>query len=121
VAVITAASSRQRTRLDSPTLSIVAVALAGLVAYVLVYRHYLDPHQFPVIRADGFGYYSYLPAYLLERDPTFHQFVSQHLHGVPLATTGFSLDPTTGNYLNRYPIGEAVMLLPFFRLPARFR
>jgi hypothetical protein len=114
VAVITAVSSRHRTRLDSPTLSIVAVALAGLVAYVLVYRHYLDPHQFPVIRADGFGYYSYLPAYLLERDPTFHLFVSQHLPGVPLVTTGFSLDATTGNYLNRYPIGEAVMLLPFF-------
>jgi uncharacterized protein DUF6541 len=68
-----------------------------------------------VIRADGAGYYAYLPAYLIQHDPTLHAFVAHDLHGFSLAATGLSQSPN-GNYLDKYPIGEAVMLLPFFAI-----
>jgi len=94
-------------------LAVALVAPLAYVGYLLFYTHYVDPHVFQVIRSDGLGYYSYLPAYLLEKDPTFHRFVAEHLHGVPSAIS-MRLDRSTGNYLNQYPLGEAIMLLPFF-------
>ncbi len=58
-----------------------------------------------IIWSDGIGYYAYLPATFIERDLTFETmtglyFVQPH--------------PSTGINLNKYPIGVAVMLLPFF-------
>jgi hypothetical protein len=100
-------------------LPLVAVAFTGLLtiaAYLYIYvgHHFLDPQVYPVIRGDGAGYYAYLPAFALQHDPTFHQFVAHDLRGFSLAATGLRLDPVTGNYLDKYSIGEAVMLLPFF-------
>ncbi len=112
-AVLTVSAARPRFRIQPQAVTVALVALAAYIGYVLFYRHYVDPHVFPVIRSDGLGYYSYLPTYLLEKDPTFHRFVAEHLHGVPSAIN-MRLDRSTGNYLNQYPIGEAVMLLPFF-------
>ena len=104
-------------RFDSaPALAVVATAAVAIAAYLWIFAggHFLNPATYPVIRSDGAGYYAYLPAYLIQHDPTFHQFVAGDLHGFSLASVGLSLDPGTGNYLEKYPIGEAVMLLPFF-------
>jgi hypothetical protein len=99
-----------------PAVAIAICAIAALTAYIYIYvgGHYLDPRVYPVIRGDGAGYYAYLPAYLLQHDPTLHQFVAHDLRGFSVAATGLHLDPVTGNYLDKYSIGEAVMLLPFF-------
>lgn len=94
-----------------------AVFAAGLVAYYLIY-HYLLGHagQSPV-RSDGQGYYAYLPSYLLYDDFSFKALIQGHLSpsrtGFPPSAFGFSLQPT-GNWLDKYPVGEAILLLPFF-------
>jgi hypothetical protein len=97
-----------------PALTVALVALAALAAYAVAYEHYLGPRHVPVVRSDGAGYYAYLPAYLLQGDPTFHRFVASDLNGASLAAVGLSRQPATGSYLDKYTIGEAVMVLPFF-------
>jgi hypothetical protein len=92
-----------------------ALALAG---YWLVY-HLQLPH-WPPVRSDGEGYYAYLPAYLVYGDPTLrsvvtHHFLSNSEYGLFTPTGGFGLVlQSTGNWLDQYPIGEAVLLMPFF-------
>jgi hypothetical protein len=112
------ATAARRTRSDErlPLVAVALVAVTAAVSYLLISvgGHFLDPRVYPVIRADGAGYYSYLPAYLIQHDPTFTQFVAHDLHGFDLPSIGLSLQPNTGNYLEKYPIGEALMLLPFF-------
>ena len=111
--LLTVSSTRPRLTIQPQAVSVALVAITAYLGYVLFYRHYVDPHVFPPVRSDGLGYYTYLPAYLIENDPNFHRFVAEHLHGLP-ALGNLRLDPSTGNYLDQYPIGEAIMLLPFF-------
>jgi hypothetical protein len=88
------------------------LALAGF-AYV-----YLGPASpTPLIRADGAGYYVYLPGYVLHHDPTLRTAATDRAvlevgdYGFVL---GLTKDPHTGNYFERYGIGQAVLMLPFF-------
>ena len=60
-----------------PAVLVLFIAVAGGLSFVATYRHFLNPSQDPVIRSDGAGYYSYLPAYLIQRDPTFRTFVAK--------------------------------------------
>jgi len=92
------------------------IAVLAVVAYVLTYTHYLEMHQYPVVRSDGIGYYAYLPAWLVDGDPSMRHLVAVDLPGQRLDWLGFTLEPSTHAYLDRYPIGEAVLLLPFFGL-----
>ena len=95
-----------------------AVFVAGLVAYYLIYRYQVGRagQQSPV-RSDGQGYYAYLPSYLLYHDVSFRSLLQGHLSplrtGFRPSTFGFSLQPD-GYWLDKYPVGEAILLLPFF-------
>jgi hypothetical protein len=93
----------------------IAVFVAGLVAYYLVYR--VGYTRQPPVRSDGEGYYAYLPSYLLYHDDSFNSIIYGHLSpsrtGLPPSVFGFSLQPT-GHWLDKYPAGEAILLLPFF-------
>ncbi|HEV3256949.1 MAG TPA: hypothetical protein VG013_08735 [Gemmataceae bacterium] len=88
------------------------LALAAL-AYI-----YLGPKPpSPLVRSDGEGYYVYLPAYVIHHDPTLRAVAADLAHGVPAAPDlgkGLTRDPATGNFLDRFPIGEAILMLPFF-------
>jgi hypothetical protein len=105
----------ERTRwAQLPAATVVLIAVLGVLGYIGAYTQFLNAKIYPVVRSDGAGYYSYLPAYLLQHDPTFHTFVAHDLNGNNLYDIGFVKNASTGNYLMRYPVGEAVMLAPFF-------
>ena len=73
-------------------------------------------HPLPPIYGDGIGYYSYLPSYLIYHDPTMES-IFQPLGGYDYHCGGvFVRYPTTGRYLVKYPVGTAVLMLPFFLL-----
>ncbi len=97
-----------------PRLTVLIIVVSGIVSYIAIYPHFLNPKVYPIVRSDGAGYYSYLPAYLVQHDPTFRTFVAQDLRGQTEYETGFAKNARTGNYLQRYPVGEAVMMAPFF-------
>lgn len=112
-----AAAAAGTPRLGEGWLVPAAVALIGLcavVAYALTYAHYLDMRLYPVVRSDGVGYYAYLPGWLLDHDPSLRTLVTRDLAGQNLDFLGFKLQPATHAYLDRYPVGEAILLLPFF-------
>jgi hypothetical protein len=87
------------------------VALIALLSYLLVYMVILDVS---VIRSDGWGYYSYLPALGIFHDPSFEALARDCCGGeFPVYTAWFRW-PETGRWMNAHPIGEALLVLPFF-------
>lgn len=100
-------------------LVIVATFALAMVGYWLVY-HFQLPH-WPPVRSDGEGYYAYLPAYLLYGDPSLRSVVAHHFlthaqYGLfSPVSGGFGLTlQSNGNWLDQYPVGEAILLIPFF-------
>jgi hypothetical protein len=93
------------------TLGVLAVAA---VAYV--YGLKLNT---PPIRSDGFGYQAFLTAFFIDHDLTFKTFAVRIFNGDVPTWTGITLYPETGNYLDKYPIGTALLQLPFFLLADR--
>jgi hypothetical protein len=68
----------------------------------------------PVIRSDGEAYYAYLPAIFIYKDITLRTTVARPLHGVPVHSS--ILWGETTRYLLKTPIGEALLMTPFFWL-----
>ncbi|MGE5425192.1 MAG: hypothetical protein ACM3N9_07495 [Syntrophothermus sp.] len=70
-----------------------------------------------IVTSDGRGYYAYLPALLIDHDPTFSQVVEREkkLLGFPNYKPGY-LVQSDGQTMNKYFSGEALLLLPFFLL-----
>jgi hypothetical protein len=102
-------------RIDWSKLTPLLLFALGAAAYALVYVYYgsHDP-----IDSDGHGYYAYLPAYLINHDGSmrtvlFHDILPQYSNTLPPAFFGFSLQPS-GAYLDKYGVGVALLLLPFF-------
>lgn len=65
-----------------------------------------------IINMDGRGYYAYLPAVFIHNDPTydFHlQYNAQHDDNI-----NFTHELEDGRRVNKYFVGEAVLLAPFF-------
>ena len=90
---------------------IVLVTLLPLLIYMFTYFEgcFGSP-----IRADGAGYYIYLPSYVLHGDPSFKRVADQQYGGQIPGWTGVGLYAATDRYLNRYSAGVAIMMLPFF-------
>jgi hypothetical protein len=70
----------------------------------------------PPIRSDGTGYYLYLPAVMLDEDVTMEGTAERSFEPHTLAAAGVRRVPPHNRYLDKYPVGEAMMLLPFFLL-----
>ena len=85
-----------------------ACAIAGFVAV------YAKPFNWPPIRSDGYGYYIYLPAWFIHHDPTLERTAADCCGGEYPIFSLISRWPTTGRLENPHPIGEALMLIPFF-------
>jgi hypothetical protein len=87
----------------------------GLLAILGVAYIYGARLNWPPIRSDGIGYHAYLPAIFIDHDLTFKTF-KVRIHGLgPIPPyLGFSIDPETGNFLDKYPIGTAILQAPFF-------
>lgn len=95
------------------------VLALGLIAYHQVYTVYRFDSP---VHADAEGYFAYLPSYLVHHDISFKAVVQHHvipayaaLGHQPPSNLGFLAQPT-GNYLDRYGIGVAMLVLPFFTL-----
>ena len=88
----------------------VVVALCGAVALAAIYaRGYARGEP---IRADGVGYYIYLPALFLDHDLTLVRTVDRSFGGNPQSAG--ELRPVEHGYLGPHQIGEAILLAPFF-------
>jgi len=90
------------------------VALTGLAAlagYAAVYG--LGFADQP-IRSDGFSYYVYLPSWFLYDDPTLESVARDCCGGTFPVWTNISRWPETGRWVDAHPIGEAVLMIPFF-------
>ena len=90
------------------------VALTGVAAlagYVAVYGlHFADQP----IRSDGFSYYVYLPSWFLHGDPTLESVARDCCGGTFPIWTNISRWPETGHWVDAHPIGDAVLMMPFF-------
>lgn len=103
-------------------LAPIVVLVLGAALYALTLTHYNGriPNATPV-QSDGEGYYAYLPAYILDHDPSFRQVIVNDVlpiesgRGVNVTTQDFGFWPQpTGNYLDKYGVGTAMLMLPFF-------
>lgn len=70
--------------------------------------------SYPIFGADGDGYYSYLPALLINKDLQSLNPYDYETHRDYLPYPAFNLWEGTGKYLNKYPPGTAIFLLPMF-------
>ncbi|MCK9203718.1 MAG: hypothetical protein M0P58_04685 [Bacteroidales bacterium] len=70
-----------------------------------------------IITSDGRGYYAYLPALIIDGDPTFRKVVGREsrLSGYAHYKPGYLVN-IDGHPVNKYFAGEALLLLPFFFL-----
>ncbi len=93
--------------------AIVPVIL-GLGLFALLHVYVNNGFVFQPIRSDGVGYYLYLPAVFLAHDISLEKTIAQQFAGKTEEWMGVARYPATGKLLNRYPLGEAVLLAPFF-------
>lgn len=85
---------------------------------------YIIPLNWPPIRADALGYYAYLPAAFIYRNISMEKMIKVHVGSDKSFYTkaeswswfGISRYPETGKYLDKYPLGAALMMVPFFLL-----
>lgn len=81
------------------------------------------------VRADAVGYFAYLPAVIVEQDLSFNFMIKPKAADTggkntfkakynpeQAKTLGFNVDENTGKYFNKYPVGVAVLLTPFYLL-----
>ena len=87
------------------------VTVISLLAYAFIY---LEGCFGLPIRSDGEGYYAYLPAMVLQGDPSFATLAEGRFGGDFPYWTHIFKHPETGRYLNTYNIGVALLMLPFF-------
>jgi hypothetical protein len=96
------------------------IFLAGfLLAFFFSMRVFNDgvPGWKHIITSDGRGYYAYLPALLIDHDPTFARVAEREAGflGYPRYKPSYLVN--SGEHtLNKYFAGEALLLLPFFTL-----
>jgi hypothetical protein len=93
---------------------VLAVAVCAAGSFWWIYGSELA--YGPPIRSDGTGYYLYLPAVLLDEDVTMERTAERSFEGNTSSMAGVRRVPPHDHYLDKYPVGEAMMLLPFFLL-----
>ncbi len=91
--------------------SIALAAALCLAGYVYAYTH---GRAGTPIRSDAFSYYVYLPSWLLYHDPTLQSVASDCCGGSFPSWTAIIRWPGTNRWVNAHPIGEAVLIAPFF-------
>jgi len=98
---------------------LIATAILGIIGIIAVYSMRLN---YPPIRSDGLGYYLYLPAIFIYHDISLQSiaelFNSNNVLDIPTpamwANDGPSLWKNTSMYVIKYPMGTALLMLPFF-------
>ena len=96
----------------------IIVGIATLALAILCNSFFKD---WSFINSDGIGYYVYLPAVVIEKDITLQKSVATIAtkRGIDQYTDNefFGMRQTTdNNWINKYPVGLALVELPFFFL-----
>jgi len=89
------------------------VALAGglgLAGYLWLFTR---PSADQPIRSDGYNYYLYAPSWLIYHDVTLEALAQDWNGGAYPDFSGILRWPGTDRWMNRLPIGVAVLMLPF--------
>jgi len=86
-------------------------AAMGLAGYVYAYT---SGRAGTPIRSDAFSYYVYLPAWFLHHDPSLAAVADDCCGGEFPAWTAIVRWPVTHHWVNAHPIGEAILIAPFF-------
>jgi hypothetical protein len=86
-------------------------ALACLAGYIYAYA---SGRAGTPIRSDAFSYYVYLPAWALHHDPSLQAVADDCCGGEFPDYTAIVRWRFTRRWVNAHPIGEAVMIAPFF-------
>ena len=87
------------------------VALTCLAGYVYAYA---SGRAGTPIRSDAFSYYVYLPAWAIHHDASLQATADDCCGGQFPAYTAIIRWPFTERWVNAHPIGEAIMIAPFF-------
>ncbi|HEV3057672.1 MAG TPA: hypothetical protein VGY48_05460 [Vicinamibacterales bacterium] len=87
------------------------MAILAVAAFLAVYTIVINDVP---IRSDGYSYYVYLPSWLLYRDATLEALARDWYGGSYPAFSAIARWPGTGYWLNAHPIGEAILMAPFF-------
>ena len=93
---------------DRAFLPLVAAALCS---YVVIYS---QPLNSPPIRADGYSYYLYLPAWFLYHDPSLETLADECCNGTFPTFSAVTRRFGSGAWINPHPIGTATLIAPFF-------
>jgi hypothetical protein len=99
-------------RVNPVLVTIAVIGTLGIASLSWIYGAHLavgDP-----IRSDGVGYYIYLPAILLDHDVTMQRTVGRSFAADEYYVPGLERTYPEHRFLDEFPIGEAVMILPFF-------
>ena len=86
-------------------------AVACLAGYVYAYT---EGRAGTPIRSDAYSYYVYLPAWFLYHDPSLEAVAADCCGGEFPAWTAISRWPFTHRWVDAHPIGEAILIAPFF-------
>lgn len=86
-------------------------ALTCLAGYVYAYA---SGRAGTPIRSDAFSYYVYLPAWAIHHDGSLQATADDCCGGEFPAYTAIVRWPFTERWVNAHPIGEAIMIAPFF-------
>ena len=87
----------------------VAIAgICGLAGYLWLFSR---PSADQPIRSDGYNYYLYAPSWLIYHDPSLEALAQDWNGGT--YPGGIVRWPGTGRWMNRLPIGVAVLMMPF--------
>ncbi|MFS8130680.1 MAG: hypothetical protein ACMG57_01745 [Candidatus Dojkabacteria bacterium] len=93
------------------------LSLISVISVALVYALHFNG---PPIRSDGIGYYSYLPSIFIHKDISMKTEMEERANKynaeVPDSWNGI-IKQEDGKFLDKYTMGEAVLMLPFF-IPA---
>jgi hypothetical protein len=85
------------------------VALCGLAGYLWLFTRASADAP---IRADGYNYYLYAPSWLIYHDTTLDALAQDWNGGAYPDFAGMVRWPGTNRWMNRHPIGVAVLMMP---------
>jgi hypothetical protein len=93
-------------------LLVAVIGILGVMALTGIYGASLPKSD--AIHSDGIGYYLYLPALFIDRDITMERTAARSFGGTIDPVYGVRRVPPRQRLLDKYTVGEAIMLLPFF-------
>lgn len=83
----------------------------SLLGYLIVYKFKITTKP---IRADAEGYYAYLPAMLIYKDPGMILTSIYQPDALSFSSPPIYQNLNTNRNIDKYPLGVAILLLPFF-------